>query len=126
MELSKALDSCYIAAYRIVEGLPKADVVATFLLILALSGYVVDIAVTLNMMGLLPIFGVNEQTLFLMGCLLCGMVGFDFLSRAQKLINDRNLRSSKYQAFRYAFFFTPVATLIMLIFSSVTYGIRLK
>jgi hypothetical protein len=126
MELGKALDSCYIAAYRIVEGLPKADVVATFLLILALSGYVVDMAVTLNMMGLLPILGVNEQTLLFMGCLLCGMVGFDFLSRAQKLINDTNLKSSKYQSFRYAFFFTPVATLIMLIFSSMTYGIRLK
>lgn len=65
MELSRALDSCYVAAYRIVEGQPKADVMVTYLLILALSGYVLDSIVAPNMMGLLPLWGLNGQTLLL-------------------------------------------------------------
>jgi hypothetical protein len=109
-----------------VEGQPKADVMATYLLILALSGYVLDAVVALNMTGLLPLWGLNGQSLLFMGCLLCGVLGFDFLERAQKLVKDKSLKSSKYRPFHYAFFGMPVTAFIILICASMMYGIRLN
>jgi len=125
MELNRALDSCYIAAYRLVEGLPKADVIATYLLMLALSGYIIDLAVALDMMHFLSIFGPSGRALIILGGLLCSAIGFSISHRSPQLISDKGLRSSTHLLFRRLFFFIPTASFIALMFVSLILGVRL-
>ena len=120
MKLGRALDSCYLAAYIMVDGKPRANVSAANFMMLTFMAYGVDIVAALNLIGMIPLFGLGGHALVILECLPCGGFGFSYLFRSSKILEKERTPPAEYRVFRYIFFCAPITIFLFLIFMTIS------
>jgi len=122
MQIVRAFDSCFVAAYKMFSGKQQNTSNATTMLIFSFLFYWVDIVVFINYTGVLFNLGWSGRDLIFVGG-LCIIVAhlFIYIPRASRILGDTSLASSQYRFFRYVFFCSPAIIFFVLIFLEIRF-----
>lgn len=123
MKMGRAIDSCFVAAYRLFRESRQSVIHAIGMLSAALMFYLVDAVAILNYAGLLKPIGWGGRAAIFAGGLCISIVALAivFVPRAARILRDASLESSRYRPFRYAFFCLPAILFFVILFLEIRF-----
>ncbi len=123
MKMEKAIDSCFVAAYRLFRESQQSVINAIGMLCASLMFYLVDMVAIFNYTGLLAHIGRGGRVVIFAGGLCISIVALViyFVPRASRILGDASLESSQYRPFRYVLFCLPAIAFFVILFLQIRF-----